>query len=305
MRRWKPYPSLGRWVTAALLLASLASCGAVVAYLARVFSVPPERWPIDLGLYGWVVALVALLALSGILAYRLAAVLTLAYDLDRNGLYITWLGNRAVVPLDQISGVDIGAPGASVSTPLGLVAARSVGRTADGRPLYRFSTKSLPQSLVIHTPQAAYAIAPVQQDAFVQDLEQRRSLGAIKSMSAGILPGRVFSYAFWNDSIVKWSLLLALVLNLALLAALFARYPLLDTSLPMQFNLAGQPIGLRPKYQLFFMPLAAFGLALLNLALGLWLYTREQTGARLLQVATVLVQLLFAVACLTIASPRF
>jgi len=54
------------------------------------------------------VGFLVLLLLAGALAYRALAAFTLIYELDRNGLYIIWLGNRAVVPLDQIQSVDLG-----------------------------------------------------------------------------------------------------------------------------------------------------------------------------------------------------
>src|SRR5688500_15629200 len=109
MRRWKPQTSIGRWIAVLLLLAVLTGAGLLALQLARMLSGPPESWPIDFGFYWRTVALLAMLLLAGALVYRIGSVFTLGYELDRNGLYITWLGNRAVVPLDQIQSVDVGA----------------------------------------------------------------------------------------------------------------------------------------------------------------------------------------------------
>jgi hypothetical protein len=46
--------------------------------------------------------------------------------------------------------------------------------------------------------------------------------------------------------------------------------------------------------------MAAFGLSVLNTGLGLLVYRRSKTGAQLLQLGSVVVQVLFGIAMLTI-----
>jgi hypothetical protein len=48
------------------------------------------------------------------------------------------------------------------------------------------------------------------------------------------------------------------------------------------------------------MPLAAFGLSLLNTGLGISFYRRNKTSARLLQLGSVFVQVMFGVALLAV-----
>jgi uncharacterized membrane protein (DUF485 family) len=253
---------------------------------------------VDLGLFAQLVALLGLLGLTGWLAYRAAAALTLTYELDRNGMYINWLGNRAVVPLDRITSIDVGVP----DTVLRWRFAQSVGsywgeaQLAEGQRLHLFTSLPPSRSLVVYTADAAYAISPADHEAFVQDLEQRRNLGAAKPLAPAVEPSRMFLYAFWNDRTVRGLLLAALALNLAALAFLAARYPELSPLVEMRFDATGELAELRPRHQALFMPLAAFALSLLNTALGLALYHRERLGSRLLQGASVIVQLLFAVA---------
>src|SRR5437763_16189107 len=107
MRHWNPQPSLSRWIGLLLLVVVLGGATALARMLVREFAGAPEEWQVNLTLYGQVVGFLALLGLAGVLAYRVAGAFTLGYDLDRNGLYISWLGNRAVVPLDQIYSVDV------------------------------------------------------------------------------------------------------------------------------------------------------------------------------------------------------
>jgi hypothetical protein len=300
MRRWKPKSSFGRWVALALLLAALALAAVLGVSLGQTLARPPELWPVGLALYGRVLLLLAVLAIAGALIYRIGSAFTLGYELDRNGLYITWLGNRAVVPLEQIQSVDAGAHGASLPLFRGLAYMHGQGRTADGRRLHLFATRPLARCLVIYTADEVYAISPADSETFVQDLEQRRNLGATKPLAPSFEPSRMFLYAFWNDSTVRALLLLAFALNLLVLGFLAMRYPALGPLIEMRFDAAGQAADLRPRHQVLFLPLAAFALSLLNVVLGLLFYRRQRLGARLLQGASVVVQILFGVATVTI-----
>ncbi|HMO58477.1 MAG TPA: PH domain-containing protein [Roseiflexaceae bacterium] len=290
----------------AIVLLILAVGGTMVVglQLLQIIGLPPEEWPIDLGVFGVLVALLLLVCCVGALGYRVAAVLTLRYALDRNGLYIDWLGNRAVIPLDRISSVDIGAtveylplgPGQAIGYYWGQA------RLAGGRTLHLFSTLPPERSLIVTTDEASYALAPLDLNGFVSDLEQRRNLGATKPLSTIIEPSRMFFYAFWNDQTVRALLLVALFLNLLALALIANQYPLLAGAIEMRFDATGETMELRPRHQVLFLPLAAFGLSLLNTLLGLALYHRERLAARLLQGASVIVQILFLIAVVSIIS---
>jgi hypothetical protein len=303
MRHWKPQPSIGRWIALLLLALALVGAGWFGVRLAWLLAGPPEQWQVDLGAYGLVVGLLASLLLAGGLAYRAAAAFTLGYELDRNGLYITWLGNRAVVPLELIQSVDIGLavermPWRPVQ---GIGYYWGQGRTSDGKRVHLFATQPPARCLVVYTAGEAYAISPANHEAFVQDLEQRRNLGATKPLAASTVEtSRIFLYAFWNDRTVRALLLLAFAMNLLILALLAFRYPALEPMVRMRFDAAGQVADLRPRHQVLFLPLAAFGLSLLNTVLGLLFYRRQQLGARLLQGASVMFQLMFGIATITI-----
>ena len=300
MRHWKPQFSGRLWV--AIVVLGLTAVGAIflLVPLAQVLAQPPAAWPIDGILFLHLLACLSLLALTGAISYRVAATLTLAYAVDRNGLYILWLGNRAVIPIQTIESIESGlqTPGAPAGLGLGYFRGRM--RLAAGRSLHRFSTVPITQALVLHTATAAYAIAPQEREAFVQELEQRRRIGAIQQLTPGVEAGWAFFYAFWNDATVRWALGLTSVLNLVLLGWLMTRYPELPALIDLRSDAAGAAAALVPRHQILFLPLAGVLLGLLNTGLGLTLYGREPVGARLLQIASVGAQLLFAVAALTI-----
>ncbi|HMQ31217.1 MAG TPA: PH domain-containing protein, partial [Chloroflexaceae bacterium] len=271
----------------------------LAAPIGAAIARPPEEWPIDGALFLRGLACLALLAAAGALAYRVSAALSLAYAVDRNGVYIFWLGNRAVVPLQAIESIERGV--AATAAPL-----RGVGyfhgraTLPGGRTLHRFTTVPTERALVLHTAVDSYAISPQESEAFVQDLEQRRRLGAVQQLAPGVEAGRAFFYAFWDDRVVRAALLAAVALNLALLGWLMTIYPGLPATLDLRSDAVGVAATFAPRHQILFLPLAGAALGLLNTGLGLTLYAREPVGARLLQVASAGVQILFAVAAVSI-----
>jgi hypothetical protein len=302
LRLWKPQSSIGRWLGLALLIAALAGTVILAWPLLQMLQTPPQMWQIDLFNYAQVVSVLALTLLSGVLSYRVAAAFTLSYGIDRNGLYINWLGNRAVIPLNQITSVDFGIQSTKVPWhPLqGVGYYWGQSQLDTERTLHMFATKPATRSLVIYTYDAAYVISPADQDSFVQELEQRRKLGATQPLIPVVEASRIFLYAFWNDQIVRRLLITAILINLAIMAVLAWRYPGLEELIPMRFNAVGQVAEPRPRHQVLFLPLASFAITLLNIVVGLIFYRQQQIGARLLQGASIIAQILFSIAIITI-----
>lgn len=265
--------------------------------LTRRLSGDPEQWQIDISAFGLLLLLIISLLAAVWFAYRLIAALTLTYAIDRNGLYIRWAGNQAVVPLEQVVTIDVGA--GPVFLPFGIfqrVGAYWGRAFAGDKPLQLYATQPPDSCLIIYTADAAYAVSPEDPEAFVQDLEQRRNLGATKVLQPTIEYSRVFHHAFWRDGTVLGLVVAAVVINLLALALIAATYPSLAPAVEMRFDATGEVAELRPRHQVLFLPLAALGLSLFNTATGMILYRRLPTGARLLQSASVIVQLLFLVA---------
>lgn len=297
MRRWKPQAAHGRWLALGLLLLALGGVSAALGGLVLRLSGSPEQWQIDIGAFGLLLLLVVSLPAAGWAAYRLVAALTLTYDIDRNGLYIRWAGNQAIIPLERIVTIDLGS--GPVFLPFGIfqrVGAYWGRAFASEAPLYLYATQPPRECLIIYTADAAYALSPEDPEAFVQDLEQRRSLGATKPMQPSLEYSRVFHYAFWRDGTVLALVVAAVIINLLALGVIAFAYPSLAPLVEMRFDATGELAELRPRHQTLFLPLAAFGLSLLNTAAGLALYRRLPPGARLLQGASVIVQLLFLIA---------
>lgn len=300
MRTWRPKPGLALLVAFVLLGAVLTGLFFLSLHLLVLFMQPFEQWPINLIHFGEFAALVALFVFAGVLLYRILSALTLAYRVDRNALMISWLGNQLIVPMQSITTIDSGSPGGYGSrSPLRRLAASwGRGRTAEGDLLYLYTTRSVANSLIIRTPAGAYAISPGDPAGFVQEFEQRRRLGATKTVERKLERSRIFFYAFWDNRVIRYAMLTAFLLNLLLFGLLSAYYPPPGASVPIRYDSAGEIANLGERYQLLSLPLVALGLSLLNLGLGLLIFRRSPTGAQLLQVGSVVVQVLFGVALL-------
>jgi hypothetical protein len=90
------------------------------------------------------------------------------------------------------------------------------------------------------------------------------------------------------------------LLNLVLFAYIGWRYRALPEFLPLHFDILGQPDRLGMRSEIFRLPTIGFLLLVLNSLLGLAIQRWEKLGAYLLLGVTVIVQVLFWLAALTI-----
>jgi ABC-type proline/glycine betaine transport system permease subunit len=68
----------------------------------------------------------------------------------------------------------------------------------------------------------------------------------------------------------------------------------------MRFDATGETTGLLPRHFIFYLPAVSLAVAAVNLVLGLLAYRWERLASRVLQAATLIAQLLFALAVLAI-----
>jgi len=111
---------------------------------------------------------------------------------------------------------------------------------------------------------------------------------------------RIVTWAIGPDRPVHVLLALGLLLNLALLAYIGWRYRALPQSLPLHFDILGQPDRFGVRSELFKLPIIGLLLWVLNSLFGLAIYRWEKLGAYLLLGLTPVVQVLFWLATLNI-----
>jgi uncharacterized membrane protein len=111
---------------------------------------------------------------------------------------------------------------------------------------------------------------------------------------------RIVTWAIGPDRLVHALLALGLLLNLALLAYIGWRYRALPESLPLHFDILGQPDRFGVRSEIFKLPVIGLFLLVLNSLLGLAIQRWEKLGAYLLLGVTPAVQVLFWLAALNI-----
>ena len=302
MRRWKPYPSPGRWLALVLAVVFTGGCIAFAMLAHRHFSGAPAEWTVNLEFYLQFLAMLAMLICAGSAWMRFIQVQTLWYGLDRNAVYISSLGNRELVPLDQIRRLDFGVQVGKLPRSLfqGIGCYWGDTTSSDQTAVFVRSTLPISRCLFILTARGTYAISPSEIEVFVQDLEQRSNLGATKRLIPETEYGPWFNTPFWNDYSSTLLLGLALIINVLAVGLLAWYYPTLAETVQMRFDAIGDASQLRPRYQALFLPLAALGVTSVNLLGAMLCFRYEKLVARLLQAASVVVQILFAVAVLMI-----
>jgi hypothetical protein len=100
------------------------------------------------------------------------------------------------------------------------------------------------------------------------------------------------------DRLVRALLVLGLLLNLTLFAYIGWRYRALPESLPLHFDILGQPDRFGVRSEIFKLPAIGLLLLVLNSLFGLVVYRWEKLGGHLLLGVTLVVQVLFWLAAL-------
>lgn len=102
----------------------------------------------------------------------------------------------------------------------------------------------------------------------------------------GLGSERASGYRFWADKAFLAFLILALLLNAALLIAILGVYPQLPERLPILFNAQGQADLVVNKARLFRLPLGVMLVTLLNVLTAAFVLRGSAFGARMVMLAS-------------------
>jgi uncharacterized membrane protein len=111
---------------------------------------------------------------------------------------------------------------------------------------------------------------------------------------------RIVTWVIGPDRLVHVLLALGLLLNLALFACMGWRYRALPASLPLHFDILGQPNRFGVRNEIFKLPAIGLLLFVINSLLGLAIQRWEKLAAYLLLGVTTVIQVLFWLAALNI-----
>ncbi|HEY0738487.1 MAG TPA: hypothetical protein VGD69_26445 [Herpetosiphonaceae bacterium] len=260
-------------------LASLVLVFFAFTQLVAVFQGPLEEWPISFGTFGWALAALAGLVVAIALVWLGIQRSSLSYELDRNGIYISQLGSRYTIPLDQV---------------VAFSAADQPRQTS--KPVIVFGRAQPSQQIMIETYHYAYRLAVAERDLFSRELQERRQLGTIQSPPEGLTRTRQTLFDFFAGATTRRLLIIGLLLNLVLWAVLTWRFPTLPATVPVRFDPLGGTAGTRAKTYTLLLPAIATGAWFGNLLLALVSYPRSRLVAELLLLGALIVQLVLLLA---------
>ncbi len=104
----------------------------------------------------------------------------------------------------------------------------------------------------------------------------------------------------WRDRTLQVSLILALLVNVALLVYLVVRFEALPDPLPLHFDRAGLPDRIEAKTGLFGLPVIGLFVLALNVVIGMLVHRRERAASMLLAASALVVQILMWLATINV-----
>jgi len=287
--RWKAYRSRGV-LFILLALAGVISVDLVLLYFLRAL-------PITLLTFFLGVLIVASLPVLGLFVYWLYGYFNLSYELERNGLIITWAAMQQVVPMGSIREI---VRGAEIPGPVRVDGLNWPGYQVGSASLPQlgetliYATRPLSEQLIVVTSALSYGISPADPDSFLADFELRRPLGAVQPWEQTTRRAGWVTLPIWTDRYVRVLSALAFGLNALLFAYICARYPTIPPLVPFHFDALGYPDRIGLRSEMFRLPLFGLLVLLLNAGLGLLAYPRERLATYLLLGAAAFMQVLLA-----------
>jgi hypothetical protein len=271
---FKPIPYPGRWYGP---LAMLALIGLDVILMRALLDRPVDGISFVLLVAVLVSALVILY-----LGYRSFCAFTLEYWVDRDGLTLIWGPTRQIVPIGQIVRI--------VAEPNLIARAgpapwhwpcpnrRRMHTHALG-PVNAYSTRPLPEQIVLVTKGESYGVSPADDRGFLLALQERFALGANRVFEPELKRPPLWTWPLWSDRAALFLMGAGLLGVLVMFGALCFRYPDLSSDLPVHFDVTGLPDRIAGKAELFTLPVLGLAVWLFNTAVGVWLYRHVQHGA--------------------------
>lgn len=235
------------------------------------------------------------------LFYRLLALNRSSYQLERNGIRLTWGLRSEDIPMDAVMWVgdaqdlDYHLPRPILSLPGSVLGARTL---PGGKPL-EFLASSQRRLVVIITLQRAFAISPADPAAFLAAFKKLAEFGSLTPLEARSVFPQLLITRSYADRWTRILLIAGLLLALALLA-----WVSLEVPKHAQIALRLSPDGtftaddLVPGIQLMLLPVLNLAFFTADLVLGFYFYRHPATQplAYLIWGSSVLASLLFLVA---------
>lgn len=211
-----------------------------------------------------------LLAPLPLLVYRLYALFSAVYILQRDGLRVRWGLRREDVPLNDIEWIrpatELGfrLPMPWLRWPGAILGTRKVSELGP----VEFMAADLSHMLLVATPEKIFAISPQDLGAFMALFRQINELGSLAPLEPQSVYPRLLLGRVWEDRIARLLFFISFGMGLVLLAVDAIAVPGLDT-IPWL-----TPGSTAPAERLLLLPVLDGLIWLLDLVFGIFLYRR-------------------------------
>ena len=234
-----------------------------------------------------------------ILAYRVYALQSAVYILQREGIRVRWGLRSEDIPMDDVLWVH---PAAELSAPLPLPALRWPGAVLGKRHLagggeVEFLAGNFRDMLYIATPGGGLVISPAAPDRFLETFQRFTEMGSLTPLPARSVYPAFLLARVWSAKLARGLLLTCFLLGLALLV--WVSLSIQGRSqLHLGFRPDGSPGDLVPAVRLMLLPILNSFFFLVALFLGMLFFRRDDSRplAYILWLGSALTNLLFLMA---------
>jgi hypothetical protein len=274
--------------------------GSLLFALASLFGLwQASQASIGLMFMLYLLPVLAAVIIVPILAYRVYALQTAVYILEREGIRVRWGLRSEDIPMDDVLWVH---PADELSAPLPLPVLRWPGSVLGKRHLagggeVEFLAGNLRDMLYIATPGGGIAISPAAPDRFLETFQRFTEMGSLSPLPARSVYPAFLLARVWSSRLARVLLLTCILLGLALLVWVSLSIQG-HSEMHLGFQPDGSPGDLVPAVRLMLLPILNSFFFLVALFLGMLFFRREDSRpmAYILWMVSVLTSLLFLLA---------
>jgi len=238
-------------------------------------------------------------AIVPVLAYRAYALQSAYYALERDGIRLRWGLRFEDIPMTAVLWVH---PASDLAVPLPLPWLRWYGSVLGTRHLpgvgpVEFLAAGSRGLILIATPDRAFAISPVERDAFLHTFQRFTEMGSLTPLAARSLYPTFLVSRVWASPAARALLLVGWILSLILLVWVSLVIPS-RSQVYLGFDPDGRPSYAAPAVRLLLLPVINTFFVLADLLLGLFFFRHEESQpfSYLLWGSGALASLLFLIA---------
>ncbi len=217
------------------------------------------------------------------LIYRLRALRTAQYNLERDGIRLHWGMRIEEIPMDKVLWIRLAEDDtAHLIVPTlrlpGTIVGNGARRLHDGslaEVVVEFMASQTKNLVLLATPERVFALSPSDPITFIQTFYDLTEFGSLNPIPARSVFPTYLPAGVMRSNAMRVLLAIGVTLNLALIIAVVAvtatRY-----NLSISFSPTGVPLALMPSKALWLLPFVNTALFLIDWGIGFFFFRTEK-----------------------------